>query len=530
MVTFQPTSFSTGITLAVIAFAVTITGIVLLKKVFPGFISRERKEGQYRNEDIRKIDPVSTKLPHLAGIAALIALSFTLILGSHLGWVDASFRWFLVPIWAFSVVGFLDDLRKTTGKGISQRVKFVLTLVLSILLSYVLFTRFGFDVPYKPYNLVSYFLVPAIWAIWFFFMATTVSVGTTLAMGFSDGMDGLLAGLWLIAALAYAIPTTINDAVIASTICFVLAGTAGGVLVFNLPSNWASGKTREMRRARVYLGETGAMMVGSSFAFLAILSQTELAWIIIGGVFVLEGGTALYQAKILTPLFRRYMSLPKHLRTITSGNFPHTEFPLPFLATPFHCHLDLLGLGRLRIVISLWFLGIVLGLLGMSTMLIYDLFGKATLWTMGAALLVLVWLFGTWTKPVFMGFHDTPDGQVSLTLNRGRPYKLFGHRAYWTEEHVRLQENDLPKSEILSDIVFWRLMDKSDALMMIGHYFFEAGDHPRAVEYWDRVPDRTLQAHPAIHQLFINAKETHNFITSGYPYDCSTAQEGEPCL
>lgn len=498
---------ATGLLIFLVAFCITYLGHVINIRLFPGFISREKKTGAYRFEDIRKLDPTSTKLPHSGGIAVLVGFTLTLWLSSTIGWVSASFRWFLLPVWAFAIAGLLDDIKKTQGAGISQRTKLFFVAGFSFLLTLILYFRFGFDLPYSPYNQVSYFLIPAIWFLWFVFMSVTITTTTTLATGFSDGMDGLLAGLWLIASLAYGVFTLIHHAVIASAISFALAGTAASFLLFNLPSAWSADQPRSMRRARLYLGETGSMMIGSTFAFLAILSQTELTWIIIGGVFVLEGATAFYQAKVLTPFFRRFLTLPRHIHNGNGHKFPHTEFPLPFLSSPYHCHLDLLGLGRLRIVSILWALGLALAVLGIGSVLVTELFAKIVIWLMGVGLMVAFWMFGVWTKNVFLGFHKVDDGRILLSIKRGKPFKMLGRKIYWTEEVTGLSESDLESFSYLLDIVFWKPMSKAEALMTIGYVYFRLGNRATALDYWHRVPESTFKIRRELYRLYEQAQQ-----------------------
>jgi phospho-N-acetylmuramoyl-pentapeptide-transferase len=493
--------------------------ILINLKLLPGFISREKKEGAYRIEDMRRMDPVSTKLPHSGGIAVLIGFTITLLVSSNLGLVSASFRWFLLPIWGFSIAGLLDDIRKTQGTGISQRTKLIFVASFSFLLTLVLYFRFGFNSPYTPYNQVSYFLIPAIWFIWFVIMSVTITTTTTLATGFSDGMDGLLAGLWLIAALAYATFSTIHQAVISSVISFALVGAAASFLLFNLPSAWAAGKPRTLRRARLYLGETGSMMVGSTFAFLAILSQTELTWAVIGGVFVLEGATAFYQAKMLTPFFRRFLTLPRHIHNGNGHSFPHTEFPLPFLSTPYHCHLDLLGLGRLKIVYMFWALGLMLAVLGVTSVLVNELFAKVVIWLTGVSLIAAFWIFGVWTKSVFLGFYKSNDGKILLSVKRGKPYKLFGRKIYWNEEITELREVDLEQFGFLLDIVFWKPVSKAEALMIIGYLYYQLGNCEKALAYWHRIPDQTFRIKGEMYKLYVLAQQT-------FTIESKTLQQG----
>ena len=96
------------------------------------------------------------------------------------------------------------------------------------------------------------------------------------------------------------------------------------------------------------MGDSGALGLGGILAMVAILSRNEIPLLMIGAAFVLEGLSALMSAKVLTPFFRKRLQL---LRFVNQDEFvPHTEFPLPFLATPLHHHYDLLNIDRRRLV------------------------------------------------------------------------------------------------------------------------------------------------------------------------------------
>src|SRR2546430_11623126 len=89
------------------------------------------------------------------------------------------------------------------------------------------------------------------------------------------------------------------------------------------------------------MGDSGALALGGILAIIAIFSRQEILLLMIGMAFVLEGLSALISARVLTRFFRKQLQV---LSFASSHEFvPHTEFPLPFLATPLHHHFDLLG-------------------------------------------------------------------------------------------------------------------------------------------------------------------------------------------
>jgi UDP-GlcNAc:undecaprenyl-phosphate/decaprenyl-phosphate GlcNAc-1-phosphate transferase len=84
-------------------------------------------------------------------------------------------------------------------------------------------------------------------------------VGITNAVNFLDNMDGLCAGLGAVAAAALALINLRSGEI---TVAVVAAALAGGCLGF-LPYNWP--------RARIFLGDTGSMLIGFLLAALSVM-------------------------------------------------------------------------------------------------------------------------------------------------------------------------------------------------------------------------------------------------------------------
>src|SRR5712692_2950775 len=174
---------------------------------------------------------------------------------------------------------------------------------------------------------------------------------TSLSVDFSDGLDGLAGGLVFSAALAFGIIVTSfidskhPQGIVLEILSLLCASGVLGFLPWNWPSSLAARRGSAKRRARVYMGDSGALALGGMLAMIAIFSRQEFLLLLIGMAFVLEGLSAFISARVLL----RFSSLREFV--------PHTEFPLPFLATPLHHHFDLLGWDRRRLVYGAWALG-----------------------------------------------------------------------------------------------------------------------------------------------------------------------------
>jgi len=85
-------------------------------------------------------------------------------------------------------------------------------------------------------------------------------VALTNIFNFMDGMDGLAGGVAVIVAVFLCIVTYIEGSFFVYILCYVLAASAAGFLVFNFP------------RARLFMGDVGSQFLGFSFAALAVIA------------------------------------------------------------------------------------------------------------------------------------------------------------------------------------------------------------------------------------------------------------------
>ena len=119
--------------------------------------------------------------------------------------------------------------------------------------------------------------------------------------------------------------------------------------------------------------------------------------------------------------------------------FPHTELPLPFLATPMHHHYDLLGWDRKRLVYTTWLIGAFLGLLGVASVIGAYTWERYLARFVGVLTLVALWQLGAVTRSFFIGLMPTgapaspltsPEEPRRLALFYGLPFKLFRWKLY----------------------------------------------------------------------------------------------------
>ena len=188
----------------------------------------------------RSSHKVST--PFFGGIAI-----FTGVICSLLFWSDnfENIQFILVSILIVFIVGLIDDLRAISAfkKLIGQ---ILATLVLIFLGDLQIDSMHGVlgvhDLP--------------IWAS----VSFTIFVVIVIINGFNliDGIDGLAGGLGLISSLSFGVIAIIIGQVDIALIAFSLSGALVGFLRFNIFP------------ARIFMGDTGSLVVGMILSVLAI--------------------------------------------------------------------------------------------------------------------------------------------------------------------------------------------------------------------------------------------------------------------
>ena len=241
----------------------------------------------------------------------------------------------------FGVVGFLDDftkVRRQRSLGLTKLQKFAGTAVVSLAFAWLVM-HCGDDAGISTH--VS-FVRPTAIALGGFFVvwAFIVLTGSSNAVNLTDGLDGLAAGavdprvgrLHLHQLLA--VPAHVRAAGRrrrAATRCAArtcrtsrsssaaMMGAATGFLWWNAAP------------ARIFMGDTGSLAIGGLFGALALVTNTVLLFVIIGGLFVLE-------------------TLSVIMQVISYRGFGRRVFRM----SPIHHHFELAGWPEFTVIVRFW--------------------------------------------------------------------------------------------------------------------------------------------------------------------------------
>jgi phospho-N-acetylmuramoyl-pentapeptide-transferase len=324
------------------------------------------------NQVVREGTPEThAKKKNTPTMGGLIILCATLV--PTLLWAKLDNRYvvlaLIVMAW-MGLIGFLDDylklLQKRRGvknEGLVEKYKLAGQIAIGLALGiylwkYPISTLPGASttLPFFKYVLV----VPAAaWLGWVYVGFTTfVLAGTSNAVNFTDGLDGLAAGLCAIAALTFALFAYVIGRVDTSAylqiyylrgageltvFCTAIFGATIGFLWYNAYP------------AEVFMGDTGSLALGGALGAIAILLKSEFLLLLIGGVFVAESVSVIIQRSVFKYRKMRF-------------GLEYAQAHRVFKRAPIHHHFELLGWPEPQIVVRFWILGILFATLALSTL------------------------------------------------------------------------------------------------------------------------------------------------------------------
>src|SRR5579884_3138606 len=97
--------------------------------------------------------------------------------------------------------------------------------------------------------------------------------------------------------------------------------------------------------ASIFMGDVGSLPLGGALGTVAVISKHELLLVLVGGIFVLEALSVIFQVASFKSSGKRV-----------------------FLMAPIHHHFELKGWKEPKIVVRFWILSIILALLSLSTL------------------------------------------------------------------------------------------------------------------------------------------------------------------
>ncbi len=285
--------------------------------------------------------------PTMGGIG--IALSVLIVPAALLGGLSAEGLLMAGSVFIFALIGWVDDLLKIRGRGrrgLTAREKLSAqgTAAAGMVMLMHTYGSFPMTYLYIPW----FFQQPIDIGPVYYPLAVIYVVMLVNAVNLTDGLDGLAAGLGMLAAGAGLIIALAGLTVIpgihaefsiqgSGEIALFLAalfGALAGFLVFN------------RKPARLFMGDTGSQAVGGMLAAAAILLRSEIVFLVISGMFLIEACSVILQ--------------------VCSCRLRQKRL---FRMAPLHHHYELAGKQEGAIVRAFWGIGACFALAGTAVIL-----------------------------------------------------------------------------------------------------------------------------------------------------------------
>lgn len=307
-----------------------VVAFVLVMVVMPKSIQylKKLKFGQVEREEGLESHKAKGGTPTMGGIVFILCsvlvvyvLNFSFLQNPYVHLMTFAFV-------GFGLIGFLDDyliVVRKTNDGLKPLYKYALQSVVAIafyILAKYLIPEFdtAISIPLLHMNVDLGWFYPVL--VYFMFTAGSNAVNLT------DGLDGLATGLSMIATSVFVIFAIMNKNYEIAIYAMIIVGALLGFMYFNY------------HPARIFMGDTGSLALGGMLAALAVLTNQELLFILIGGVFLMETLSVIIQVVSFKTRGKRV-----------------------FKMAPIHHHFEMLGWSEQQVVISFWFLGFICGII-----------------------------------------------------------------------------------------------------------------------------------------------------------------------
>ena len=361
--------FASGWTQFSAAFGMAFMIMIVFGRGFVRLMHKIQGKGQPISENVPVEHLKKAGTPSMGGILILISIFVASLLfmpmHNSTGWIALS------SLLMFGAIGFADDYKKISSQskkasnGLSPSMRLLLEAVCVAVLAYFINRTMPGYVPklsivlgssiewaLNTWNIGYLFGIPLTCGFLYYIFAYFVICGSANATNITDGLDGMLAKLYmpvlivLVVALYGATRTGFMDAVLFLPETSALYGVLGAVFGAVLGFLWFNAKPASM-----FMGDVGSLALGGFMGTVAMLLKSEIIMGVAAGMMVL----ILLSSFIQTMFFKITKKITGSGRRI-------------FLRAPLHHHFEELGWCESKIVdrffvISILFSGLALILL-----------------------------------------------------------------------------------------------------------------------------------------------------------------------
>lgn len=316
------------------------------------------KEKSVSGEDLKYVNKLhadKSGTPTMGGLVVWITVALLVVVSHYIfppiaKWLDMDFIarldffsraqvWLpLFALVAAGVLGVFDDVMSVKGWGSNKgggmrfAMRFWWLFVIAAVGAWWFFYKLGWDNFHVP--AVGDFAI----GFWYIPLFIFVIIFSAISSNETDGLDGLNGGVLFMAFMSFAAIAFMQNKVDLAAFCAALSGALLAFLWFNIYP------------ARFFMGDTGAMSLGTTLGVIAMLTNSVLVLFIIAFVYVMESGSVAIQLTS-KKLFGRKV----------------------FLSAPIHHHFEAKGWPEPKVTMRFWIItiiasiiGLIIGILGMD--------------------------------------------------------------------------------------------------------------------------------------------------------------------
>lgn len=303
-----------------------------------------RKEGIIRHLQTKQ------NTPTMGGLVIVgVALTSTLI------WSNFTnlFIWIVLFVMlSYGTIGFVDDYykikKKDTGgfKGSYRLILQVLIATICLASLQLISGIYAENTVYIPFfkNIVIDL------GFFYAFLAVFMVTGSANSVNITDGLDGLVTVPVIISLCALGYLTVSSGSMVLSGYINVrhIEGTAElAVLCSALIGGCMAFLWYNIHPAKIFMGDVGSLALGGTLGIMAVIVRHELAFGIIGFLFVMEACSVILQV----------------------GSFKLLGGKRIFKMAPIHHHFEKSGWSEEAVVIRFWMFSLFCALIGMASII-----------------------------------------------------------------------------------------------------------------------------------------------------------------
>ncbi len=278
--------------------------------------------------------------PTMGGVVLLIAIVVTCLVFSTF---SPDLTLCLLATVLTAALGFFDDFESVANHrslGLTPHAKLIGQAVISVAFCLAAVNWIGLSpvVTLGPWDidlgvltttlpLGDGFDIPWLYLVFVYLLMA----GMSNAVNLNDGLDGLCGGCSAVTLSAMGMVAFSAGKLPLAVFACACVGACVGFLWFNCYP------------AKIFMGDTGSLALGTALSALAVLTKTEMVSLIIGGIFIVEVLSVIIQV-ISFHFFGRRV----------------------FLMAPLHHHFERKGWAETTVVVRFWIIAATLAVIGFA--------------------------------------------------------------------------------------------------------------------------------------------------------------------